>query len=154
MSLVNRFCGLQVVQFECPRIPKYGHISLGDIHVWSLLGAPLPLHAWKGKCCMWIINKRENYFPKIGVVYFRWSNSYAEGSYILWCHPHLESSVGLPFLCMQEKRNVACGLLKKTQCYSLKVSFLDCNQAPEYFSATLDVTCSSFSIRSVTYSLG
>ena len=63
---------------------------------------------------MWLANKVEIYFAKIGFVDSRWSNLNAQGSYTPWCNPILGFTVGCPLVgCMQEKGNAACGLLMK-----------------------------------------
>ena len=71
------------------------------------------LHAGKG--CIWLGIKMEIYFPKISFVDSKCSNLKA-----LWsntprprCHTILRSTVGSPFLCMQEKGNSAYGYLLK-----------------------------------------
>ena len=45
----NRFCGLQIVQFECPRFIH----PLVSLIFWIHCGVPFSLYAGKGKCCMW-----------------------------------------------------------------------------------------------------
>ena len=63
---------------------------------------------------MWLVNKVEIHFPKIGFVDSKQSNMNAPGSYTHWCHSLLGStSVGCPFPCMHGKGNAACGLLIK-----------------------------------------
>ena len=94
------------------RMPQ-GYILLGVTHFWGPLWVPLSLHAGKGKCCMWPVNKVEIHFAKIGFVDCKWSNSNAPGSYTPWCHSLLGPLWGVPFLCMQEKGNAACGVLIK-----------------------------------------
>ena len=54
----------------------------------SSVGCPFPLHAGKGKCCMWPVNKVEIHFAKIGFLYSKWCNLNASGSSPPWCHPH------------------------------------------------------------------
>ena len=55
----------------------------------SLLGSitkvPFFQHAGKGKCCMWIVNKMEIYFAKIGFIDCKWSNLNRPSSYTPWC---------------------------------------------------------------------
>ena len=53
-----------MVQLECPKV-THPLVSLTfGVHC----GVPFPLHAGKGKCCMWLVNKVEIYFGKIGFV--------------------------------------------------------------------------------------
>ena len=51
-----------MVQFECPSL------ALGVIHFWDPLwdAMPFSLDAGKGKCCMWLVNKVEISFEKVG----------------------------------------------------------------------------------------
>ena len=67
------------------------------------------LHARKGKCSMWIVNKWEICIRKMGFVDFKWSNLNILGSYASCCHP-----LFVPWqsylqwaLFMQEKGNAA-----------------------------------------------
>ena len=62
---------------------------------------------------MWLAEKVEILFVKIGFVDPQWSNLNAPRSYTPFCHPLLGSTVGCPFLCMQEKGNATCDLFRK-----------------------------------------
>ena len=62
----------------------------------------LSLHAGKGMLHV-SVNRVKIYFSKIGFVSCKWSNLIAPGSYTPWCHSLVGSTVGCPFLCMQEK---------------------------------------------------
>ena len=46
----NRFCGLQMVQLECPRVINPLVSSTFGVHC----GVPFSLYAGKGKCCIWL----------------------------------------------------------------------------------------------------
>ena len=105
----NRFCRLQMVQFECPKVMHPLMSSPFGVHC----GVPFSLHIGKGKSCIRPVKKLEIHFAKIGFVDCKWSNLNAPGSYTPCCHPLLGSTVGCPFLCMQEKGNTACCLLIK-----------------------------------------
>ena len=72
----NRFCGLQMVQLECPRVIY--PLVLFTFGVYC--GVPFSLHAGKGKCCMWPVKKVEIPASKKGFVDCKWSNSNAPGS--------------------------------------------------------------------------
>ena len=65
----NGFRVLQMVQFECPRVIY----PLVSFTFGSTLRCPFPLHAGKGKCCMWPVNKVEIHFAKIGFLDSKWS---------------------------------------------------------------------------------
>ena len=86
---------------------------------------PFSLKAGKRKCCTWLVNKVEIDFAKIGFVNCKWSNLNASGSYTPWCHSPLESIVGCPFLCMQEKGNLHV-VVVKVEIYLAKIGFVDC----------------------------
>ena len=86
-------------------------------------GMPFPLHAWKGKFCMHLVNNVENNFSLSGFIDHKWSNLSTPGSYIPWKLSLLVSTVGCPFLCMQEKGKGACGLLIKWK-YTLQSKIL------------------------------
>ena len=62
---------------------------------------------------MLLVNKVEDFFPNIGFVDCKWSNLNAPVSYTPWSHSILGSILDCPFHWMQEKGNVACGLLKE-----------------------------------------
>ena len=53
LLLGNRFCGLQMVQLECPKV-IHPLVSFTFIVNW---GVPFSIHAGKGKCCIWILKK-------------------------------------------------------------------------------------------------
>ena len=110
-----------MVQFKCPRVIY----PLVSFTFGSTVGCPFPLHAGKGECCMWPVKEVEIHDAKMGFVDFKWSNLNAPGSYTPWCHSLLESNVGCPFLCMQEKENPAFGCLSSGNLFC-KSSFLDC----------------------------
>ena len=84
---------------------------------WNCLAPPLKgsrgrtfsLYAAKRKCCMWLVNKVEMYFSKMGGMDSKWPNLIALCEYSLWCHSILGFTVGCPFLCMQGKENYARG---------------------------------------------
>ena len=64
--------------------------------VWSGAGLmPYPLHGGKGKCCIWLVNKVEIHFPKIGFVDCQWSNLNAPR-----CHSLFGSIMECTFLFM------------------------------------------------------
>ena len=90
-------------QFDCPRVIH----PLVSLTFGVYCGVPFPLDAGKGKWCMWVVNKVEIYFSKIGFVDSKWSHLNVPGSYTPWCHSLLGSTVGCPFLCMQEKGDAA-----------------------------------------------
>ena len=98
-----------MVQFECPRVIHPLMPFTFGVHC----GLPFSLDAGKGKYCMWLFNKVEIHLAKIGLVHYKLSNLNAPGSYTPCSHSFLGSTVGCPFLCMQEKGNAACGLLIK-----------------------------------------
>ena len=56
----NSFCGLQMVQFECPRVIHPLLLVTSEVHY----GVPFFLDAGKGKSCMWLVNNVEIYFAK------------------------------------------------------------------------------------------
>ena len=70
----------------------------------------ISLYAENRKCCMWLVNKVEICYGKVGFIDCKWSNLNAPGSYTPWCHSILGCAVGCPFLWMQEKGNAACGM--------------------------------------------
>ena len=88
----NRFHGLQMVQFEYPRVIH----PLVSFAFWVHCRVPFSLDAGKGKCCMWFVNKVEIYFSKIGFMDCKWSNLNDAGSCSPWCHPILGSAEGIP----------------------------------------------------------
>ena len=110
----DRFFGLLVVIYPLVSFTSSDHC-----------GMPFPMDAGKGKCCMWPAIRQEFYFPKIGFLDSKWSNSNAPGLYTPWCHSLLVTTVGCPFLYMQEKGNAASGLLKERNIISQKIGFLD-----------------------------
>ena len=55
---------------------------------------------------MWLVNKMEIIFCKIGFVDCKCSHLNAPGSYTPWSHSLLGSIVGCPFFCMQENKVV------------------------------------------------
>ena len=71
-----------MVQFEWP----------GVIHLLISLtfeancGVPFSLEAGKGKCCIWLVNKVEIHFAKIGFLECKWFNLNGPGSDTPWCH--------------------------------------------------------------------
>ena len=55
LNVENRFCGLQMVQFESPRVTQpFVSFTFG-----STVGCPFILHAGTGKYCMWPPKKVE-----------------------------------------------------------------------------------------------
>ena len=86
------------------------------IHFWGPLWSALYSAGRKRECCMWLINKVEIYFSKIGFVNCKWSNLNVPGSYTPWLHSLLGSTVGCPFPCMQEKGMVHLAF-KKVEIY-------------------------------------
>ena len=90
-----------------------GHTPLGVNHFWGPLWGALFSACRKREMLHVSVNKVEIYFAKIGFVDCKLSNLNAPGSYTPWFHSLLGSSLGLPFLCMQEKGNAACGLFIK-----------------------------------------
>ena len=58
----------------------------------SIVGCPF-LCMQENGCCMWLLNKVETHFAKVGFVDCKWSNLNAPGSYALWCHSLLGSGV-------------------------------------------------------------
>ena len=77
------------------------------------VGLSISLYAGKGKCCIWRVNKVEIHLAKIGFVECKWSNLNAPGSYTPWSHLLLGCKLEYPFHSMQEKGNVAFGVLIK-----------------------------------------
>ena len=73
----NRFRGLHMVQFECPRV--INPLVLFTFGVQC--GVPISLYAGKGKCCMWLVNEVEIHFAKISCEDSKWSNLNAPRSY-------------------------------------------------------------------------
>ena len=53
-----------MVQLECPRVIH----PLLSFTFGFHYGVPFPLHAGKGKSCMWLGNKVEIHFPKMGFI--------------------------------------------------------------------------------------
>ena len=51
----NVLCGLQMVRFKIPRVMHPLQSFTFGVHC----GVPFPLHAGKGKCCMWLVYKVE-----------------------------------------------------------------------------------------------
>ena len=84
------------------------------------------VHAEKVKYCMWHVKKVKIYSAKIDFMVSKWSNLNSPGSYTALCYSLLESTVGCPFLCMQEKGNVAYGMLRKVEIHFTKIEFVDC----------------------------
>ena len=81
----NRFCGLQMVQFECFRV-VYSLVSFTfGVHCEM----PFSQYAGKGKFRMCLVNEGEMYSAKIGFVDCKWSNLNAPGSTLgaiyFWC---------------------------------------------------------------------
>ena len=102
-----------------------GHSPLDLIHIWDPLWVPFSLHAGKGKCCMWLVEKVEIHFAKMGFVDCKWSNLNVPGSYTPWSHSLLGSTVGCPFPCMQEKGMVHLAF-EKVEIHFAKIGFVDC----------------------------
>ena len=80
------------------------------VYFGSYCRASFSLHAGKGKCCMWNVNKVEIHFTEMVFMDSKCPNLNAPGSYTTWCQSILGSTVGCPFLCMQEREmlHVAC----------------------------------------------
>ena len=97
-----------MVQFECPRVIY----PLVPFNIGVHSGVSISLYVGKGNSCIWPVNKLEIHFAKMGFVDCKCSNLNAPGSYTSWSHSLLGSILDCPFLCMQEKRNAACGLIK------------------------------------------
>ena len=76
----------------------------------------------KGNAACGLLKSGNLLFNLVGFVDSKLFNLNAPGSYIPWFHSLLGSSVGLPFLCMQEKGNAACGLLKSGNCLWFSVA--------------------------------
>ena len=53
-----------MVQFECPKVIHTMLLFTFGVHC----GVTLSLHAGKGKCCLWLVNKVEIHFAEIGFV--------------------------------------------------------------------------------------
>ena len=62
-----RFRGLQMIQFECPRVIYPLVLLTFGVHC----GVSISLDAGKGKCCIWPVNKVEIHFAKIGIVDYK-----------------------------------------------------------------------------------
>ena len=62
----------------------------------------------QGRCCMWLANKVEIHFAKIGFVDLRWSNLNASGSYTLRCYPLMGYNRNCPFSACREKGTSKC----------------------------------------------
>ena len=72
----NRFSDFQMAQLECSRITHQVVSSSFVVHC----RVAFPLHAGKEECCMWLVNKLEMYFSKIGFVTSNWPNLNVPGS--------------------------------------------------------------------------
>ena len=91
-----------MIQYEIPRVIH----PCVSFTFGIRCGVPFPLYAGKGKyCIMWLVNKVEIYFAKIGFVECKWSNRNAPVLYSPWSHSLLEYIVWCPFHYMQEKGN-------------------------------------------------
>ena len=75
-------------------------------------------------CRMWLINKVELHWAKIGIVDCKWSNLNAQRSYTPWCHPFLGSYVGCPFLCAG-KGKCCMWLVNKVEIHLTKIGFVE-----------------------------
>ena len=60
----NRFCGLQMIQFECPRVNHPLVLFTFGMHS----GESISQYAGNGKCCIWPVNKVEIHIAKTGFV--------------------------------------------------------------------------------------
>ena len=96
----NRFRGLL-----SSNLIALGAYTTLSITFWVQCMVPFPLHAGKGKCYMWLGNKVEIYFYKVGFVDSKLPNLIALGAYTTWCHSLFGSNVGCPFLRML---HIAC----------------------------------------------
>ena len=75
---------------------------------------------------MWPVKKVEIHLCKTGFVDSKWSNLNAPGSYTPWCQSLLRSTVGCPFLCMQEREMLHVSV-NKVEISFAKIGFVDCN---------------------------
>ena len=66
-----------MIQFERPRVISPLVSFTFGVH----RGVPFSLDEGKGKYCMWLVNKVEIHFAKIGFVECKWFNLNAQGSY-------------------------------------------------------------------------
>ena len=136
-----------MVQFECPRVIHPLVSFTFGVHC----GVPFSPDAGKGKCCIWLLNKVEIHFAKIGFVDCKWSNLNAPGSYTpcsnLLCkirfrwllmvqfecprviHPLLSSTIGVcctvPLSLHAGKGKCCMWPIKKVEIYFSKIGFVD-----------------------------
>ena len=66
-----------MIQFECPRVIY----PLVLFNIWVHCGVSISLYAGNGKCCMWLVNRVEIHFAKIGSMDCKWSNLNTPMSY-------------------------------------------------------------------------
>ena len=84
LNVENRFCGLQMVQFECTQVIH----PLVLFYFGVLFLSALPHMQEKGNAAC-ICQKVVIYFAKIGFVNCKCSDLNTPGSYTIKCHSHL-----------------------------------------------------------------
>ena len=115
-KLISQKCGSLVIQLECHRdINPSVTFTSGD-HC----GVPFSMHTGKGKCCMWLFNKVEIYFPKKGFIDSKMSNLIAPGSNTHWCRPLYDA-----LFCACRKGKCCMWHVNKVEIYFPKVGFMD-----------------------------
>ena len=115
---------MQMVQFERPRVIYPLVLFTFRVHC----GVSISLHAGKGKCCIWPVNKVEIHFAKIGFVDCKWSNSNAPGSYTLWCYSLLTFGVhcGVSISLYAGKGKCCIWPVNRVEIHFAKLGFVDC----------------------------
>ena len=102
LSMENRFSGLQMVQFECPKAT----CPLVSFTFRVNCGVPSFLHAGKGNGASGFRKGRnlsmKNRFCGLQMFQFECPKA----THAPWSHLLLESIVGCPFSCLQEKGKV------------------------------------------------
>ena len=107
----NGFCGLQMFQFECPRVTHPLLSFTFRVHSCRAFS----VDAGKGKHSMWLIKKVKIYFLKIGFVDFKCFSMNDPGSHTPLLSFTFGANSGGPFQWMQEKGNAACGSSKMSK---------------------------------------
>ena len=114
--LQNRFCRLQMIQFESPKVIH----PLVSLTFGAHCGLPFSLFAGKEKWCTWLVIEVEIHFEKIGFVDCKWSNFNAPESYP-YVSLTFRAHCGLPFSLYAGKR---MQLVNKMEKHFAKIGFL------------------------------
>ena len=109
---------------KCPEaiFDPFEHFDQGGYLALLSYCVPFPLHAGKGKFCMWLVKKAEICFPEIGFVDLTWSNLNSPRSCMSLCPSLFGSTVWT----QKGKRKYCMWLVKEMEFCFAKICFMDC----------------------------